>query len=122
MKAPATHEPGDAERDARVVRALLDATAPTQDRLLPLLLDVQAQLGWVPADAIAPIAAHFNVSRADVHGVATFYHDLRAAPRAKHTVQICQAEACQAVGCRALALHAERRFGLTLGGYMRVRW
>ena len=115
MKTAATFEPRSAERDAAVVRALLDATGSTQDRLLPLLLDVQAQLGFVPADAIAPIAAHFNLSRADVHGVVTFYQDLRTAPHARSVVQICQAEACQAVGCRALTRHAERRLGIALG-------
>ena len=115
MKKPALHEPRDTSSDAEVVRALLDATAPRQDLLLPLLLDVQTRLGCVPTTSIAQIAEHFNLSRADVHGVATFYHDLRAAPHGRHRVQICQAEACQAVGCRALAKHAEKSLGIALG-------
>ena len=114
MRKPAD-APRDVARDAEVVRTALAATAPRPELLLPLLLDVQTRLGCVPAESIAPIAEHFNLSRADVHGVATFYHDLRTAPRAQHTVQICQAEACQAVGCRALARHAERRLGVALG-------
>ena len=64
------------ERVARIVATI----APMADRLLPALLEVQAQLGYVPAHAIAALAQHFNVSRADVYGVAAFYHDLRAEP------------------------------------------
>ena len=105
----------DTEREAETVREALSASATTQDQLLPLLLDVQRRLGHVPKAAIDPIAKHFNLSRADVHGVATFYHDLRAAPLGRHVVQICQAEACQAVGCRELAEHAQRRLGIAMG-------
>jgi formate dehydrogenase subunit gamma len=105
----------DAEREIEIVREELAVTAPTQDLLLPLLLDVQRRLGHVPSSCIAVIAQHFNLSRADVHGVASFYHDLRDAPLGRHVVQICQAEACQAVGCRALAAHAEARLGIAMG-------
>jgi formate dehydrogenase subunit gamma len=103
------------EREVEVVREALSASATTQDRLLPLLLDVQRRLGHVPKPAIDAVAKHFNLSRADVHGVATFYHDLREAPLGRHVVQICQAEACQAVGCRELAQHAQRRLGVAMG-------
>ena len=105
----------DTEREAEVVRDALSASATTQDQLLPLLLDVQRRIGYVPKTAIDAIAKHFNLSRADVHGVATFYRDLREAPLGRHVVQICQAEACQAVGCRELAGHAQRRLGVAMG-------
>ena len=105
----------DTEREIEIVREELAVTAPSQDLLLPLLLDIQRRLGHVPKSSIAVIAEHFNLSRADVHGVASFYHDLRDVPRGRHVVQICQAEACQAVGCRALATHAQRALGVALG-------
>ncbi len=107
------HDTEEIERVARIVATI----APMADRLLPALLEVQAQLGYVPAHAIAALAEHFNVSRADVHGVVGFYQDLRTAPPGRRVVQICQAEACQAVGCRELTAHAERRLGVALGGH-----
>ena len=105
----------DAARELDVVREILAATAPDANQLLPALLEVQRRLGYVPNVGIAAAAQHFNVSRADVYGVATFYHDLRAEPAGDHVIQICQAEACQAVGCRALASHAEDRLGIAMG-------
>ena len=102
-------------RELEVVREILAATAPDANELLPALLEVQRRLGRVPNAGIAAAAQHFNVSRADVYGVVTFYHDLRAEPAGDHVIQICQAEACQAVGCRALALHAEGRLGVSMG-------
>ncbi len=102
----------DAEQ---IVREILGGTAPTQDLLLPALLEIQHRVGHVPKACLPLIARHFNLSRADVHGVTSFYHDLRDEPPARHFVHICQAEACQAVGCRALATHAEARLGTTMG-------
>ena len=99
----------DAEQD--IVSEILSNAALTPDHLLPALLDIQARLGYVPPACITMIARHFNLSRADVYGVASFYHDLRATPRPLHVVEICQAEACQAVGCRALVAHAQARLG-----------
>jgi formate dehydrogenase subunit gamma len=99
----------------QIVAQILATTAPNYDRLLPALLDIQRHVGFVPTQSITAIAQHFNLSRADVHGVVTFYQDLRTAPTGRHVIQICQAEACQAVGCRALTAHAERRLGVALG-------
>ena len=99
----------------QIVAQILATTAPTYDLLLPALLDIQRRVGFVPQLSITAIAQHFNLSRADVHGVVTFYQDLRTAPAGRHIIQICQAEACQAVGCRALTAHAERRLGVALG-------
>ncbi len=105
----------DAEREAEVIREVIAPVAPQPDLLLPTLLELQRRLGHVPNACIAMAAQHFNLSRADVYGVASFYHDLRLAPAGDHRVQICLAEACQAVGCRALAAHAERRLGVAIG-------
>jgi formate dehydrogenase subunit gamma len=71
--------------------------------LLPILNDVQAALGHVPAAAVPLIAEALNLSRAEVHGVITFYHDYTAAPADRPVIKLCRAEACQARGVEALA-------------------
>jgi formate dehydrogenase subunit gamma len=77
--------------------------------LLPILHDIQHELGYVPEDAVPLIARELNLSRAEVHGVITYYHHFRQTPPARHVVQVCCAEACQANGSEALAAHAARR-------------
>lgn len=74
--------------------------------LLPILHDIQHALGFVPDDAVPLIAKELNLSRAEVHGVITYYHHFRQTPPGKHVVQVCCAEACQANGSEALAEHA----------------
>ena len=83
--------------------------------LLEILHTLQAELGWIPPAAIGQLANELNLSRAEVHGVVTFYHDFRAAPPATTLVRICRAEACQSVGARALADHARQRLGIDYG-------
>jgi formate dehydrogenase subunit gamma len=80
--------------------------------LLPVLHGVQDALGYVPAAAVPLIADGLNVSRADVHGVITFYHHFRSMPPGRHTLQICRAESCQSMGATALEAHAKRRLGV----------
>ena len=77
--------------------------------LLPILHDLQAAFGFIPDAAIAFVAVALNVSRADVHGVVTFYHDFRTEPATRPIVKLCRAEACQARGVEAFAARAERR-------------
>jgi formate dehydrogenase subunit gamma len=84
----------------------------TEGPLLPILHDVQAEWGHVPAAAVPVIAEALNVTRAEVHGVVTFYHDFRATPAGRHVVRICRAEACQARGGRATEAAARARLGL----------
>jgi formate dehydrogenase subunit gamma len=79
--------------------------------LLPLLHAVQDALGHIPSDAVPAIARAMNLSRAEVHGVITFYHHFRSQPPGRHVVQVCQAEACQACGAEALMRAAERSLG-----------
>jgi|GEM_PF-32987 formate dehydrogenase subunit gamma len=74
--------------------------------LLPVLHALQDKLGFVPTTVVAIIAAGLNLSRAEVHGVISFYHYFRSTPPGRNTIQICRAESCQAVGGRALAAHA----------------
>jgi len=91
--------------------AVLAKWAQEPGGLLPALHEAQELLGWIPPDAVAEIATAFNLSRAEVHGVITYYHHFRSQPAGRHVVQVCRAEACQAMGADALLAHAERRLG-----------
>ena len=102
----------DAGRDLEMVRDLLIQVTPAPGALVPLLQEVQGCLGYIPKDAIRLIAHALNVSRAEVQGVVSFYHDFHEQPTADHVVQLCMAEACQSVGCRDLADHAKSRCGI----------
>jgi formate dehydrogenase subunit gamma len=83
--------------------------------LLPILHTVQSALGHIPEDAVPEIARALNLSRAEVHGVISFYHDFLTAPPGRHRVQICRAEACQAVGARELERHATELLATPMG-------
>lgn len=87
-----------------------------QDQLLPVLHGLQDSAGYIPPDRVPAIAAHFNLSRAEVHGVITFYHYFRTEPPPRCVVQICRAEACQSMGGDDLLAHAERTLGCGLHG------
>ncbi|HUA26261.1 MAG TPA: formate dehydrogenase subunit gamma [Steroidobacteraceae bacterium] len=80
--------------------------------LIEVLHAIQAELGYVPAAAVPLVASELNLSRAEVHGVVSFYHFFRSTPPGAHTVSVCRAESCQAVGGEALAAHARRRLGV----------
>ena len=84
------------------VRALAHDLRDMPGALLPILHRVQNEFGYLPKESIALVASELNLSRAEVHGVISFYHDFRQDPPADHIVEICRAEACQAVGARAL--------------------
>lgn len=101
---------------ADLVRAKVDAHRAERGPLLPVLHDVHAALGSIPGEAIALIARELNLSRADVHGVVTFYSDFRDRSTARRHVRICRAEACQARGADALADHARDILGVEFGG------
>ena len=105
----------DQDREDGVVAELLAGSPPDAEYLLPILRQVQARLGCISPGAMRMIAQAFNVSRAEVYGVVTFYGDLREALVGEHVVQLCMAEACQAVGCRSLARHAEQYLGVAMG-------
>jgi len=84
--------------------------------LLPVLHGIQDRLGWVPPRAVPLIAVELNLSRAEVHGVLTFYHYFRQQPPGQKVIYLCRAEACQAVGSVALEAHARRRLGIDFHG------
>lgn len=96
------------------IRALITPFAKEPGGLLPALAAVQADLGWVPDETLPILADIFNLSRAEVHGTVSFYHDFRRAPAGQHIIKICQAEACQAMGSRALTHHARKTLGVDL--------
>ncbi len=79
--------------------------------LIAVLHAIQDEAGFVPPACIAPLAQALNVSRAEVHGVLTYYSHFRTAPAARVTVQVCRAEACQSMGSAVLVAHAESRLG-----------
>jgi formate dehydrogenase subunit gamma len=80
--------------------------------LLPILHAIQDSIGHIPTDAVPAIASELNLSRAEVHGVISFYHYFRQTPPGRHTVQICQAESCQAMGSAKLTAHAKSLLGI----------
>ena len=80
--------------------------------LLPLLHAIQAELGYVPDSVVPSIAIGLNLSRAEVHGFISFYHDFKTHPVGQHTVQICRSEACQSMGSRQLEAHAKALLGV----------
>src|SRR5215510_10290926 len=84
--------------------------------LLPILHDVQAAFGCVPAEAVPFIAEALNLSRAEVHGVVSFYHDFRDRPAGRHVLKLCRAEACQSMKGAELAEQVLKRFNLDWGG------
>ncbi len=95
-----------------IISGLLTLEGP----LLPILHAAQAEWGFVPQEALPVIASALNISRAEVHGVMTFYHDFREVPAGRHILRICRAEACQAVGGVVLADAAKARLGVDWHG------
>jgi formate dehydrogenase subunit gamma len=85
------------------LQEIIAAHAGREGPLLPILHDVQAAFGHVSEDAVRAIALALNLSRAEVHGVVSFYHDFHAEPEARPVLKLCRAEACQARGVEALA-------------------
>ena len=100
---------------AAAVSRLLAVHGDTRDALLPLLHALQAEFGFIDDAMIPPLAAALNLSRADVHGVVTFYHDFRRAPAGRHLVKLCRAESCQARGSAATERDMLAALGVGLG-------
>lgn len=107
MTTPTSQDSADRSR----IDALINHHRQQPGALLPLLHAVQDALGFIPQEAVPRIAAALNLSRAEVHGVITYYHHFRGKPAGRHVVQICRAEACQACGADALLAQAEQLLG-----------
>ena len=99
-----------------IVTSALQKYADTAGGLMPLLHEIQTHLGHIPRESVAVIASGMGLSRAEVHGVISFYHDFHDKPRGRTTIHICRAEACQAMGSRKLEQHAKRRLEIDFGG------
>jgi formate dehydrogenase subunit gamma len=98
------------------VRSAVAAHREDRGALLPILHDIQATFGYVDPAVVPILAEELNISRADVHGVISFYHDFRKAPTSGTHVRICRAEACQAAGAEELVAHAKERLHTDVGG------
>ena len=94
------------------VEEILRAHDGLEGPLLPVLHAVQGVFGFIPRDALPVIAQHLNLSRAEVHGVISFYHDFREEPAGRHVLKLCRAEACQAMGADRVAAHAREALGI----------
>ena len=96
-------------------KVIVDSLKHLPGALLLVLHAIQQQSGYIPHDSIAVIAQALNLSRAEVQGVISFYHDFKTAPTGNHIVHICRAEACQAMGARDLEKHAKSTLGVDYG-------
>lgn len=98
------------------IRALIATEIHREGPLLPILHAIQATFGHIPDMALPVIAESLGLTKAEVHGVVSFYHDFRAAPAGRHVVKLCRAEACQATGANALNDKVLAHFGLDAHG------
>jgi formate dehydrogenase subunit gamma len=105
------YEPWDEARGAEIIAEHSHMEGAT----LVILHALQEAFGYVPQAAIPMVASALNMSRAEVHGVVTFYHDFRHKPAGKHVLKLCRAEACQAAGGDAVAARAEAKLGVEIG-------
>jgi formate dehydrogenase subunit gamma len=104
--------------DENLARALIDEKAGLEGAMLPILHALQEKFGYVDSRAVAMIARALNVSRAEVFGTMSFYHDFKRQPPLGGTIKLCRAEACQARGVEALVTHLEQAHDVKIdGGY-----
>jgi len=101
---------------ASAVNAGIAAWRHEPGGLMPLLHAVQDALGYVPPESLPVIAKAMGLSRAEVHGVVSYYHHFKHSPPGAHRLELCRAEACQSMGADALLAHAEAQLGCSLHG------
>lgn len=100
--------------DRDVARRIVGGLVHIEGATLPILHALQDEFGYIDAEAVPLISEALNLSRAEVHGTITFYHDFRTAPPPRRVVKLCRAEACQARGCEDLVAHLARAGGIAL--------
>ncbi len=98
--------------DKQSAREIIEGFENRPEMLVQILHAFLDRFGWISDEAIRQLASELNLSRADVHGVVSYYHDFRTSPPGKHVVKICEAEACQSMGSRELSKHAQESLGL----------
>ena len=96
----------------QTVHTIIAELKDKQGALLPILHGIQDALGYIPPECVPDIAKALNLSRAEVHGVISFYHYFRDTPAGKHTIHLCRAESCQAMGSEALEAHVKAKLGI----------
>lgn len=102
-------------RKKNLIEGWVEDHGSGRDQLLPLLHVLVDEIGFVDDSAVADIAGALNISRAEVHGVLTFYHDFPRKPAGRHVVKLCRAESCQARGGAAIETAATERLGVAMG-------
>lgn len=100
--------------DSTIATEIINNFGAKPEMLVQILVAFVERYSWISEEAIRQIAQELNLSRAEVHGVVSFYHDFRTEPPGKHVIKICQAESCQAMGSRELTIHAEKKIGVNL--------
>ena len=106
---------GDAGFDARAIDEIVASLADQPGALMPVLHAVNDRFGYIPVESVPAIARALNLSRAEVHGVISFYHDFRTERPGRKIIRVCRAESCQAMGAVALAAHIQSRLGIEFG-------
>ena len=101
--------------DRSLVESIAYALKDKPGALMLILRRIQDELGWVPRNSVPVLAEILNLTRAEVHGVVSFYHDFRHEPPGRNVVKVCRAESCQAMGGVALAEHVKRRLECDFG-------
>lgn len=109
------YEPSYQPWNETLAGEIIASRAHIEGGTLVILHAIQEAFGYVPEAAVPMVAHALNLSRAEVHGVVTFYHDFRREPAGKHVLKLCRAEACQAAGGDALAARAEQKLGISIG-------
>jgi formate dehydrogenase subunit gamma len=104
-------QPASTEIASRTT-AIIDEMKNLEGPLLPILHGIQHEFGYVPREALPVIASGLNLSRAEVHGVVSFYHDYRSQPAGRHVLKLCQAESCQSMGSDAVAAKFKQLLGI----------
>jgi formate dehydrogenase subunit gamma len=102
----------DSHAETDRIAEILEAHQGLEGPLLPILHAIQAAFGYVPDSAVPQIAKALQMTKAEVHGVISFYHDFRAAPAGRHVLKLCRAEACQTVGADAVADRIKKALGI----------
>ena len=100
--------------DKAIATEIINNHGATPEMLVQILVAFVERYSYISEEAVRQIADELNLSRAEVHGVVSYYHDFRTEPPGKHRVQICQAESCQAMGSRELTTHAEKKLGISM--------
>ncbi len=100
--------------DSTIATEIINNFGAASEMLVQILVAFVERYSYISEEAVRQIAQELNLSRAEVHGVVSFYHDFRTKPPGKRVIKICQAESCQAMGSRELTAHADRKLGIDL--------